>query len=93
MNLQAYIKAYGTNCCNKLSTYCKMTLVFAEKKINVGLYGSQNMSMFWLRKLQTNKVSQKIMFRISFHVPSQGHYGFPSFRLLTDFFCLYTYEF
>jgi hypothetical protein len=26
-------------------------------------------------------------------VPSQGHYGFYSFRLLTDFVCLYTYEF
>jgi hypothetical protein len=26
-------------------------------------------------------------------VPSQGHYGFPSFLLLTDFVCLYTYEF
>jgi hypothetical protein len=26
-------------------------------------------------------------------VPSQGHYGFHSFRLLTDFLCLYTYEF
>ena len=26
-------------------------------------------------------------------VPSQGHYGFPVFRLLTDFVCLYTYEF
>ena len=26
-------------------------------------------------------------------VPSQGHYGFHSFRLLTDFVCLYTYEF
>ena len=24
-------------------------------------------------------------------VPSQGHYGFPSFRLLTDFVCLYTF--
>jgi hypothetical protein len=26
-------------------------------------------------------------------VPSQGHYGFTVFRLLTDFVCLYTYEF
>jgi hypothetical protein len=26
-------------------------------------------------------------------VPSQGHYGFHSFRLLTDFVCLYNYEF
>ena len=26
-------------------------------------------------------------------VPSQGHYGFHSLRLLTDFVCLYTYEF
>jgi hypothetical protein len=26
-------------------------------------------------------------------VPSQGHYGFHSFRLLNDFVCLYTYEF
>ena len=26
-------------------------------------------------------------------VPSQGHYGFHSFRLLTDFVSLYTYEF
>jgi hypothetical protein len=26
-------------------------------------------------------------------VPSQGHYRFHSFRLLTDFVCLYTYEF
>jgi hypothetical protein len=26
-------------------------------------------------------------------VPSQGHYGFSSFQLLTDFVCLYTYEF
>jgi hypothetical protein len=26
-------------------------------------------------------------------VPSQGRYGFPSFQLLTDFVCLYTYEF
>ena len=26
-------------------------------------------------------------------VPSQGHYGFTGFRLLTDFACLYTYEF
>jgi hypothetical protein len=26
-------------------------------------------------------------------IPSQGHYGFHSFRLLTDFVCLYTYEF
>jgi hypothetical protein len=26
-------------------------------------------------------------------VPSQGHYGFHSFRLLTDFVCLYDYEF
>jgi hypothetical protein len=26
-------------------------------------------------------------------VPSQGHYGFHSFPLLTDFVCLYTYEF
>ena len=26
-------------------------------------------------------------------VPSQGHYVFTVFRLLTDFFCLYTYEF
>ena len=26
-------------------------------------------------------------------VPSQGHYGFHSFRLLTDFVCLDTYEF
>jgi hypothetical protein len=25
-------------------------------------------------------------------VPSQGHFGFHSFRLLTDFVCLYTYE-
>jgi hypothetical protein len=25
-------------------------------------------------------------------VPSQGHYGFHSFRLLTDFVCLYNYE-
>jgi hypothetical protein len=26
-------------------------------------------------------------------VPSQGHYVFTGFRLLTDFVCLYTYEF
>jgi hypothetical protein len=26
-------------------------------------------------------------------VPSQGRYGFPSFQLLTDFVCSYTYEF
>jgi hypothetical protein len=26
-------------------------------------------------------------------VPSQGHYVFTVFRLLTDFVCLYTYEF
>ena len=26
-------------------------------------------------------------------VPSQGHYSFHSFRLLTDFVCLYTYAF
>ena len=26
-------------------------------------------------------------------VPSQGHNGFHSFRLLIDFVCLYTYEF
>jgi hypothetical protein len=26
-------------------------------------------------------------------VPSQGHCGFPVFRLLTDFVCLLTYEF
>jgi hypothetical protein len=26
-------------------------------------------------------------------VPSQGHYGFHSFPLLTDFVCLYNYEF
>ena len=26
-------------------------------------------------------------------VPSQGHYGFHSFRLLADFVCLYSYEF
>ena len=26
-------------------------------------------------------------------VPSQSHYGFHSFRLLTDFVCLYNYEF
>jgi hypothetical protein len=26
-------------------------------------------------------------------VPSQGHYGFHSFRLLTDFVCLYGYGF
>ena len=26
-------------------------------------------------------------------VPSQGHYGFHSLRLLTDFVCLYNYEF
>jgi FtsH-binding integral membrane protein len=26
-------------------------------------------------------------------VPSQGHYGFHSFRMLTDLVCLYTYEF
>jgi hypothetical protein len=26
-------------------------------------------------------------------VPSQGHYGFHIFRLLTDIVCLYTYEF
>ena len=25
-------------------------------------------------------------------VPSQGHYGFHSFRFLTDFVCLYNYE-
>ena len=25
--------------------------------------------------------------------PSQDHYGFHSFRLLTDFVCLYKYEF
>ena len=26
-------------------------------------------------------------------LPSQGHFGFHSFRLLTDFVCLYSYEF
>jgi hypothetical protein len=26
-------------------------------------------------------------------VPSQGHYVFTVFRLLTDFVCLYNYEF
>ena len=26
-------------------------------------------------------------------IPSQGHYVFTVFRLLTDFVCLYTYEF
>jgi hypothetical protein len=26
-------------------------------------------------------------------VPSQGHYGFHSFPVVTDFVCLYTYEF
>jgi hypothetical protein len=26
-------------------------------------------------------------------VPSQGQYGFHSLRLLTDFVCVYTYEF
>ena len=26
-------------------------------------------------------------------VPSQGYYGFHSFPLLTDFVCLYNYEF
>jgi hypothetical protein len=26
-------------------------------------------------------------------VPSQGHYGFHSFPVVDDFFCLYTYEF
>jgi hypothetical protein len=30
---------------------------------------------------------------LEMHVPSQGHYGFHSFPLLTDFVCLYTYEF
>jgi surface polysaccharide O-acyltransferase-like enzyme len=30
---------------------------------------------------------------VKFQVPSQGHYGFHSFRLLTDFVCLYNYEF
>ena len=26
-------------------------------------------------------------------VPSQGHYDYHSFRMLTDFVCLYNYEF
>jgi len=26
-------------------------------------------------------------------VPSQGHYGFHSFPVVTDFVCLYNYEF
>jgi hypothetical protein len=32
-------------------------------------------------------------FGLGMPVPSQGHYGFHSFRLLTDFVCLYYYEF
>ena len=34
-----------------------------------------------------------IYFSLEMPVPSQGHYVFTVFRLLTDFVCLYTYEF
>ena len=40
--------------------------------------------------------SHRIMYcdvALEMPVPSQGHYGFHSFPLLTDFVCLYGYEF
>ena len=41
---------------------------------------------FWIDIIFDGRDFQQIV------VPS-GHYGFHSFRLLTDFVCLYTYEF
>jgi hypothetical protein len=38
-------------------------------------------------------VFEKPTISLEMPVPSQGNYGFHSFRLLTDFVCLYTYEF
>jgi hypothetical protein len=40
--------------------------------------------------IMENKTSE---WSLEMPVPSQGHYGFHSFRLLTDFVCLYNYEF
>ena len=40
-----------------------------------------------------NTVQFNVSISLEMPVPSQGHYGFHSFRLLTDFVCLYTYEF
>jgi hypothetical protein len=49
------------------------------------------------RKYQTCRLASSFNWLIKYNyklfIPSQGHYGFPSFRLLTDFVCLYTYEF
>jgi hypothetical protein len=51
------------------------------------------------RKIEFYFCYVHIFYRIMKHnigygpVPSQGHYGFHSFPLLTDFVCLYNYEF
>jgi hypothetical protein len=48
-------------------------------------------------KLQFTAIYREILIQptisLEMPVPSQGHYGFHSFRLLTDFVCLYNYEF
>jgi hypothetical protein len=38
-------------------------------------------------------ISDSTHLSLEMPVPSQGHYGFHSFPLVTDFVCLYTYEF
>jgi hypothetical protein len=43
-------------------------------------------------KINTNP-SQAQVTLTDFDYPSQGHDGFHSFPLLTDFVCLYNYEF
>jgi hypothetical protein len=44
------------------------------------------------KKKQKTDLSQPTI-SLEMPVPSQGQYGFHSFRLLTDFVCLYNYEF
>ena len=56
MNLQAYLKLMVQIAVINFLHIVKWHSSLL-KKINIGLYGSQNMSMFWLKKLQTNKVS------------------------------------
>jgi hypothetical protein len=43
--------------------------------------------------LARNITFGQIMLMLEMPVPSQGHYVFTVFELLTDFVCLYTYEF
>ena len=88
--LKIWSKLYFFTCCVSFSLESICTLSKNVKYISTRCESWEKSSQNVLGK---QLVHEEDLLPFPAFVPSQGHYVFTVFRLLTDFVCLYNYEF